>query len=142
MAIDKNFYNPYTFIPLNENIITYTKDELKSVLEYSHDIPLSKEAVSGIVEFTMEAKSPFCIKTDDNESVSIDKRYFIPGTTIKGMIRNVFEIITLSNIKNSIADNRYSMRDLRSQDYKLKSYEKSTCILPDFLLCFKLLQER
>jgi len=124
MAIEKNFYNPYTFIPLNDNIITYSKDEIAPLLEFSHDLPLSKDAVSGIVEFTMKAESPFCIKTDKNESVSIENRYFIPGTTIKGMMRNVFEIITLSNIKNNTANSRYSMRDLHSPDYKLKSADK------------------
>lgn len=124
MAIEKNFYNPYTFIPLNENIITYNEDEVKPLLDYSQDLPLSKEAVSGFVEFTMKAASPFCIKTDNYDSVNIDKRYFVPGTTIKGMIKNVFEIITLSNIKNSVANSRYSMRDLRSSDYKLKSNDK------------------
>jgi CRISPR-associated protein (TIGR03986 family) len=124
MAIEKNFYNPYTFIPLNENIITYNEDEVKPLLDYSHDLPLSKAVVSGVVEFTMKAESPFCIKTDNDDSVNVDNKYFIPGTTIKGMIKNVFEIVTLSNIKNSIANSRYSMRDLRSPDYKLKSNEK------------------
>lgn len=124
MAIEKNFYNPYTFIPLNENILTYDRKDVEHLMNYSHDIPLSKDTVSGVVEFTMKAESPFCIKTDDGESLNIDGKYFIPGTTIKGMIRNVFEIITLSNIKNSIANSRYSMRDLRSPDYKLKSNNK------------------
>lgn len=118
MAINKDFYNPYSFVPLNEQVLYYEKEEVEK-FNYAHDIPISDDSLSGIIELSMEAKTPFCIKTETNDSVNIDGKYFIPGTTIKGMIRNVFEIITLSNIKNFIANNRYSMRDLRSRDYEL-----------------------
>lgn len=120
MAINKNFYNPYTFIPLSDKVITYSEKEVEKI-NYSHDIPLSNTASSGFIEFTMEAKTPFCIKSDNGRSSQIVDKYFVPGTSIKGMIKNVFEIITFSNIKNVIADSRYSMRDIRSDDYKLKS---------------------
>ncbi len=124
MAINKDFYNPYTFIPLADKVITYLEEE-KEKVNYSHDIPLSDTASSGFIEFTMEAKTPFCIKTDNGKSSQIGDKYFVPGTSIKGMIRSVFEIITFSNIKNVIANSRYSMRDIRSSDYKLKANDSN-----------------
>lgn len=114
------FYNPYSFVPLNNEILTFSKEETEKY-EFAHDIPITKNSISGQIEVEMRAETPFCIKTNNEHSVNIDRKYFIPGTTIKGMFRNVFEIITLSNIKRMIADSRYSMRDLRSNDYKLKN---------------------
>jgi CRISPR-associated protein (TIGR03986 family) len=117
--LKKDFYNPYAFVPLVSKPLLLSEDE-KKTLENIHDVPL-RNGVSGCIDVAFVTKSPLCIKQNDKQNVNIEDKYFIPGSSLKGMIRNVFEIVTLSNIKNSIANSRYSMRDIRSNDYELKS---------------------
>jgi len=123
MNISKNFYNPYTFIPLSKKVYILDENDVKQ-LQYAHDIPFSN-GISGNINIDFNALSPICIKHSDNDqSINIDGKFFIPGSSLKGMVRNVFEILTLSNIRNYISDSRYSIRDLRSSDYELKSNDK------------------
>ncbi|WP_394330390.1 RAMP superfamily CRISPR-associated protein [Nitritalea halalkaliphila] len=43
------------------------------------------------------------------------KQYFIPATSLKGMIRNVLEIMSYSRLnKNLVNDHRFSFRDISS----------------------------
>lgn len=120
--IEKNFYNPYAFVPLSEKVYLLSKEELKD-LEQVHDVPF-KDGISGNIVVDFEAITPICVKSSQEENTNVDGRYFIPGTSLKGMIRSVFEIITLSNFRNGIANSRLSMRDLRSDDYVLKAPKK------------------
>lgn len=121
--IDRNFCNPYSFVPINDNVYLLEENEEKE-LEYIHDIPF-ENALSGKIKIDFETITPMCIRSTDGENTNINGKYFIPGTSIKGMVRSVFEIITKSNFRNGVANSRYSMRDLRSSDYELKSNEKT-----------------
>lgn len=120
--IENNFYNPYAFVPLNDKVYLLSKEELKD-LEQVHDVPF-KDGISGKIVVDFEAITPICVKSSQEENTNVDGRYFIPSTSLKGMIRSVFEIITLSNFRNGIANSRLSMRDLRSNDYALKASDK------------------
>ena len=120
-TISQNFYNPYMFVPLNSKVCLLDKSET-DLLKQIQDVPF-KEGLSGKINVEFEAKTPFCVRSADGQNTKISDLYFVPGTSIKGMIRSVFEIITLSNIRNGIANNRYSMRDLRNPAYELKSTE-------------------
>lgn len=121
-TIEKDFYNPYSFIPLSEDVYFLDKNEVEE-LKNAHDIPF-ENGMSGKIRIDFETITPTCVRYADGDNVNIDGRYFIPGTSIKGMIRNVMEIITKSNFRNGIANSRYSMRDLRSNDYELKANDK------------------
>ncbi len=53
-------------------------------------------------------------------------KYFIPGSSIKGMIRNVLEIITKSKLnKQLVTDNRYSFRDLTRGSLYMNAYNSN-----------------
>ena len=116
-TINTDFYNPYAFVPLTNKVYLIDQKE-KELL--SHDIPF-RDGHSGTISIEFESLTPFCVCDADGCNTSISGSYFVPGTSIKGMIRNVFEIVTMSNIRNGIADKRYSMRDLRNNSYELKS---------------------
>lgn len=116
-TINTDFYNPYAFVPLTNKVYLLDKQE-KELL--SHDIPF-RDGKSGTISVDFESLTPFCVCGAYGGNTNMSGKFFVPGTSIKGMIRNVFEIITLSNIKNGIADKRYSMRDLRNNSYELKS---------------------
>lgn len=96
---------PYNFVPLNDEIFypSWHKD-------VSHDIPFS-DGESALVDISIEAKSPIFIKnhTDDENKkvhefchhINADgaKEYYIPGSSIKGVVRSVLEILSFSKIR-------------------------------------------
>lgn len=115
--INKDFYNPYAFVPLTGKIFILDEKEKESI---SLDVPFA-DCYSGTVTVDFESMTPFCVCDSDGMNVNLSHKFFIPGSSLKGMIKSVFEIITMSNIRNGIANNRYSMRDLRNNSYELKS---------------------
>jgi CRISPR-associated protein len=112
-------YNPYSFVPLSEYVFNYTEKE-KTQFLFANDIPF-KDGISGKILVEFKAETPFCVKSQNKENCNINRRFFIPSTSIKGMVRSVFDIITLSNIRNLSENSRFSMRDLRSNDYEIKN---------------------
>lgn len=106
---------PYNFVPLSDKpVYPYWSDFI------SHDIPF-EDALSGTLEVRMKAHSPIFVRngtpknSQETKEVNFsqhDDQYFIPGSSIRGMVRNVLEIMTFSKIGNSIADDRYAFRDL------------------------------
>jgi CRISPR-associated protein (TIGR03986 family) len=117
-TFNANFYNPYAFVPLNERVYFLSEEERK-LLENVQDVPF-ENGYSGRIDLKLKAVTPFCVKIEANNGN--DSFYTIPGSSIKGMIRSVFEIITMSNFRNGVRDDRYSFRDLgKNSNYALKS---------------------
>ena len=118
------FINPYNFVPLSNKVYKLTEEE-KAELKYIHDIPYSDQ-VSGKIIINFETATPFCIRNGEDgvSNASYHGKYYVPGTSVKGMIKNVFKIITYANMRNASANNRYSMRDLRNNAYELKANNK------------------
>lgn len=96
---------PYNFVPLNKEIFyPYWSEQV------SHDVPFSN-GESGEIEITITAKSPIFIRnhSDDKEKPSSEfchfinengaKEFYIPGSSVKGMIRSVLEILSFSKMK-------------------------------------------
>ena len=120
---------PYNFVPLNKIVIT------PEWAEYiSQDIPF-EDAQSGCLKITLTTHSPIFIKNGLPEDVEKNYfkwkegkkeeqikpfefnqdatgRYFIPGSSLKGMIRNVLEVMSFGKLGNKVNDHRYSIRDL------------------------------
>lgn len=117
----KNFYNPYAFVPFTDQVYELTEEEQKE-LEFIQDVPVDG-SLSGRIRVDFESVTPFCVKASGNSFLTINGQYVVPGSSIKGMVRSVFEILTYANARNGIDNSRYSMRDLRSSDYKLKTTE-------------------
>jgi len=120
---------PFNFVPVNENVFFPGWHD-----QITHDIPF-EDGESGTIELKITVESPIFVRNghtkeqapndDEYKSFSkIDDRYFIPATTIKGAIRNVFEIITQSKMSN-MANTRYSLRDLQLKNDYLKFFQNS-----------------
>ena len=95
---------PYNFVPLNEKIF-YPPWVSEDILKNIHDVPF-KDGESGVIEVETTAKSPIFIKDSKNRTEFCHftnenggKEYYIPATSVKGMIRNVFEIMSFSKIR-------------------------------------------
>lgn len=113
----------YNFIPAPKEANVFYPKWAEQV---SMDIPF-KNAESGEIEIELEALSPIFIKNGNKENefsfshyIHEGKiQYFIPGTSLKGMIRNVLEILSYSKLNPNLVNNyRYAYRDLNNSIYK------------------------
>lgn len=125
---------PYNFIPLPSPDSVFYPDWAEHI---SIDKPI-EDGISGVIEVRFTAKSPVfvrnglsklsvtteaCRDIDPNDynrfnHICIDgeRRYFIPGSTVKGMLRSTVEII--SNGKFSQVENQsFGKRDMGDTKY-------------------------
>ena len=123
---------PYNFVPLNEKVVTpYWGPSI------SHDKPFM-DAKSGVLEIEMTAHSPIFVRNgeiqkkdkDGNEIPSTKfnqfrNNYFIPGSSIKGMIRSFIESTTFCRMDDKVNDVKYSVRDFTKGAKDAKIYDPS-----------------
>lgn len=125
---------PFNFVPLNEK--PYLADWAELI---SQDIPF-ENGISGTIELQIETKTPTFVgdKVEEDKNKPCEfchiekdgkKLYFIPGTSIKGMIRNVMEILSFGTMaQTQVQDQSFSIRDLSCQIYRDK-------VKPDNIRC-------
>lgn len=121
---------PYNFVPLESS--AFYPEWANHI---SHDIPF-EDGVSGSIEYTMEAETPIFVRNgypNSDYPKNGDKpnpdptfshigsgdecRYFIPGTSVKGEIRNVLEILSFGKMTR-VQDARFGIRDLNDKLYR------------------------
>ncbi len=107
---------PYNFVPLEK-----TAFYPEWANHISQDIPF-EDGVSGCIEYKMTAETPIFVRNgqtkdakDNTFSQAADRRYFIPGTSIKGEIRSVLEILSFGKM-TQVQDARFGIRDLSGND--------------------------
>lgn len=101
---------PYNFIPLADWVYFPAWAEAAS-----HDLPFA-DGLSGTLEFTLTAATPLLVagEQDGGDKRFLrapDGRYMIPGSTLRGAIRNVMEIATFAKM-GLIDDRHLGVRDL------------------------------
>ncbi len=127
--------SPYNFVPLSETVVCPDWAD-----EVSHDIPF-EDGISGKIDLTVTLQSDTYIRNGGNWSeadkkddkskcqkfftaaVNGEKKYIIPGTSFKGMIRNVLEIASFGKMQK-VNDDKYSIRDLHNTRYTGELTEK------------------
>ena len=120
---------PFNFVPLNEKVFIQTDMDIHSV-----DLP-AEDSESGYIDLELKALTPVFIrdgkakdKTDKNDVLLFShveeeglRKYFIPGTTLKGMFRSVLEIMTEGYIRMD-RKMKFSQRDWEDKEnYTLKN---------------------
>lgn len=90
--------------------------------QVSHDRPF-RDGISGTLDLTIEAHTPILV-ADEKGSGNLRQfmrdpsgNYVIPGTGLRGMIRNVLEIASFGKFQR-LDDQSMSYRDLQNQEYK------------------------
>ncbi|MCF8342345.1 MAG: TIGR03986 family CRISPR-associated RAMP protein [Chitinophagaceae bacterium] len=108
---------PYNFVPLSSTVI---KPHWIDFISY--DIPFA-ESESGELDITIKAESPIYVRngasksSEDNEKNSFNNykgKYFIPGSSIKGMLRSMVEIMSFGHMDGRVNDHKYSVRDFQN----------------------------
>ena len=106
---------PYNFVPLSKKV--YFPKWAQSV---SQDVPFA-DGISGTIDCKLTAVSPLFTRDEDGTRFfRVGDQLMIPGSSLKGMIRNIIKIIGFGKM-NQAADHRYSIRDLYNKaDYTSK----------------------
>jgi len=120
---------PFNFVPLNKEVFYPDWDK-----DVSHDIPFS-DGESGVIGITISAETAIfirnhytpkddCYVDNNGNKVSSEfcymrdttggKQYYIPSSSLKGMIRNIVEIMSFSkiNVDEKILSKPLSVRDM------------------------------
>ena len=111
---------PFNFVPLSSKVFFPDWADL-----ISHDIPF-EDGLSGVIELKITAQTPIFVRNGhtqkDHEenrdayksfSKMADDSYFIPGTSIKGAVRSVLEILSFGKMgKNQVVNQSFGLRDL------------------------------
>jgi len=93
------FTSPYNFVPFSNRVYEYKETEL-----VKHDI-ISEDVFTGEITYEVKAETPICV--DDgtgNFHKTADGKYSIPGSTMRGLIRNNVQILGLSSYYEDIDD--------------------------------------
>lgn len=107
---------PYRFVPLSPLVLL--PDWAPRV---SHDHPFA-DGVCGELRLTLRCHTPLCVggsqtKSADDKPGEVlfyrapDHQLAIPGTSLKGMLRNVLEIVSFARFKQ-VEDQRLGVRDI------------------------------
>ena len=115
---------PYNFVPLSDKVVTP-----EWAGQVSQDLPF-RDGISGELELTVTAQTDILVggRTEDRNDESRTPgsvhffqmeggkgKYAIPGSSLRGMIRNVMEIATFSRM-NAVDDKSFGLRDISSSD--------------------------
>lgn len=112
---------PYNFVPIGTRC--YFPEWSNHI---SHDIPFS-DGVSGSIDIRITAETPIYVRNgasdEGNKDTSFSHnsagRYFIPGSSIKGEIRNVLEILSFGKM-TQVQDMRFGIRNFTFSQYRDK----------------------
>lgn len=107
--MDNEYYvgAPYNFIELNKKV--YEKKELQP-----HDL-IEPQKHTGEIEYEIEAKTPIMI--DDGTGrfyTNIYKKEVIPGSTMRGLVRNNMQILSFSSVADDIQNGKLMFRNVAS----------------------------
>jgi CRISPR-associated protein (TIGR03986 family) len=121
MPLPNSIDAPYNFVPLADWVYLPDHEWARRV---SHDLPF-REGLSGHLDLSITAHTPILVGRDrrPGEVPNADHpgqvhpfqlpdgRYALPGTALKGMLRNVVEIASFSRMA-MVDDQRLGVRDL------------------------------
>jgi CRISPR-associated protein (TIGR03986 family) len=86
----------------------------------SQDYPF-EDGVSGKIALDITAKSDIFVRDGSGDKSSdfsnINQRYFIPGTSIKGSLRSVLEIVSFGKLTRFNNDS-FDIRDIKNSQYR------------------------
>lgn len=109
---------PYGFVPLGSPVFPrWLQTDERHVAPPVHDIPF-REGLCGTLELEIDAETPIFTRGSSKSGEEFfrlpDGRYAIPGTALRGALRNVVEIATFSRFA-PVNDHRYAVRDLNNR---------------------------
>lgn len=122
---DKYSGAPYNFVPFYESPVYLPKDR-----QVPHN-SVKAELVSGEIIYKMTAMTPVFISDGQGQNADFTKNaygeYAIPGSSVRGLIRNNVEILSLSSMADDIDDYRMMYRNVADRG-KLDNHNYNTIL--------------
>ena len=122
---------PYNFVSLNQQVLKSPIDGGAGTDEerqenYRKHI-LSKDKLSGIIRLVLKTKTPVFIGNGGGEFFGPDGKPVIPGSSIRGMVKNIFKIVTCSSMRGDADDADFNDKKLyfRTMADKRKNVRKA-----------------
>lgn len=130
MALNK-ITSAYNFVPLQAKVVTPDWQD-----RTSQDVPL-QDGLCAEIDLTLTNHTPLLVggarppraenqRAEVSPSLHPDGRPVLPGSSLRGMIRNVLEIATASQMYR-MDDRRLSVRDLNNPNLYGQHFTKSEC---------------
>lgn len=100
---------PYNFVPFYDKVYAYPDDKLTNHNDVKSDL------ITGEITYEVKAETPIMIDDGANHFFTDAKgRYAIPGSTMRGLIRNNVQILGLSSFEDDIDDYALMYRNVAS----------------------------
>lgn len=107
---------PYGFVPLAGKVFFPSWLHGAKGLAPLHDVPF-QDGLCGHFTLEIETETPIFVRGTDSSGKEpfqlSDGRYAIPGTALRGSLRNIIEIVSFSRFQR-VNDHRYAVRDLNN----------------------------
>jgi len=110
--------SPYNFVPLSKTVVKPSWGQKRGMHLHalSHDAPL-QDGLSGNLEITLTNHTPLLIAGNPNAQgektpLMQGSKFLIPGSSVRGMLRNVVEIATYSKFGPGLEERKLFARDL------------------------------
>ena len=110
---------PYNFVPIAKDTYDYEENEKRRP---NHN-EMKEQLLSGCISYTIEAKTPIIVDGGEKDSDNISTgefykdangRYAIPGSSIRGLVRNNAQILSFSDVSEDIDDYELMYRSVAS----------------------------
>lgn len=111
MSVDR-VRAPYGFVPLSDRVVSP-----EWATAASQDRPFA-DGIDGVFTLRVEAVSPMHVRGTAGDQRSFrtpDGRFALPGSSLRGMVRNVVEIASFAKLSR-VSDRRYALRDLHNRE--------------------------
>lgn len=127
---------PYNFVPLPEKIIHRyeSADDLPT-----HDASRKEDhnLLSGEITFNIVAENSILVADGQNNGpkqfvINADGKQEIPGSTLRGLIRNAVSVLSLSNWTEQMDDERFYYREIAGKTSTLKNHYKTVLDIQSF----------
>lgn len=116
---------PYGFVPLSDKIVfpSWLQPRTAAIGEAPqvpplHDMPF-RDGICGTLELEVHAETPIFVRgasSDPSQPFQLpDGTYALPGTALRGALRNVVEIATFGRFGRVNHNHRYAVRDLHNR---------------------------
>jgi len=116
---------PYGFVPLSSTVVFPSwlqprdgGNGATAQVPPLHDVPF-RDGICGTLELVLRAETPLFVRgasPDPSQPFQLpDGSYALPGTALRGALRNVVEIATFGRFGRVNQNHRYAVRDLNNR---------------------------
>ena len=95
--VQHNAEAPYNFVPLISEVVTGEIDEVSQTAYKEHVLAHGKN--TGYIDLEITSKSPLFIGGNGEKFFAPSGKPMIPGSSIRGMVKNLFKIITCGSMR-------------------------------------------